>query len=154
MIKGKLTRIHFGNKCTIGNFALYDNSGSEVFTCFVCEDVLRGGGDSKTVSQWKVKGESAIPYGTYKVALTFSPKYSTLYHPNKKWEVKDVPGFQGIRIHSGNTEKDTEGCLLFGEFISPNYTGVQNSKKAVETFETLMNSIGNPEWEITIEAAQ
>jgi len=149
MIKGKLTRTYFDDKRTIGNFSLCDNNGKEVFTCFICEDVLRGNGDPKTVAQWKVKGESAIPYGTYTVKRTFSPKYN-----RQMWEVQNVPGFQGIRIHSGNTEKDTEGCLLFGEFVSPNYNGVQNSKKAIDTFETLLNSIGNPAWELTIEAGK
>jgi len=149
MIKGKLIRTYFGDKRTIGNFSLYDNSGKEVFACFVCEDTVRGAGDPKTVSQWKIKGKSAIPYGTYLVKKTWSKKYG-----KPVWELQNVPGYQGIRIHAGNTEEDTEGCLLLGEFISPNYTGVSNSKKTIEIFEALLNSVGNPVWEITVEAAQ
>jgi len=144
MIKGKLTRTYFGDKRTIGNFQLFEN-GKEIWGCFVCEDVLRGNGDPKTVNAWKVKGESAIPYGVYKVRKTLSPKYRRYM-----WELQNVPGYQGIRIHSGNTEKDTEGCLLFGRFISTNYNGVMESAKAIKEFEDLMESKGNPEWEIEI----
>ena len=54
-------------------------------------------------------GETAIPYGTYKVEITYSPKYKKLMP-----EVKNVKGFSGIRIHSGNTAKDTLGCLIIG----------------------------------------
>ena len=58
----------------------------------------------------KHKGQTAIPRGRYKVTITYSPRFK-----------KDMPllnavkGFTGIRIHSGNTAKDSEGCLLMGE---------------------------------------
>ena len=62
----------------------------------------------------KVKGKSAIPEGRYAVVISFSPKFQKwlpllLGGPefNKKW--------QGIRIHAGNTAKDTQGCILVGE---------------------------------------
>ena len=58
----------------------------------------------------KVYGETAIPYGTYKVILSYSPKFKRILP-----ELLDVPCFTGIRIHRGNTEKDTAGCLLVGE---------------------------------------
>ena len=60
----------------------------------------------------KVKGCSAIPEGRYAVALTFSPKF-------QKWlpELIGVPNFSGIRIHAGNTAKDTQGCILVGRNI-------------------------------------
>jgi len=145
MIKGILTREHLGSKRTIGVFRLLDNGGREAWQCFTCEDTVRGNGDPKTVAQWKVKGESAIPYGAYKVKKTHSPKYG-----RQMWEIQNVPGFQGIRIHAGNTEAHTEGCLLFGKFISPNFTGVSKSAECVAEFETVMGSLGNPEWEIEI----
>ena len=58
----------------------------------------------------KIKGCSAIPEGRYEVVVTYSPK--------KKKTLPlllGVPMFQGIRIHSGNTSNDTEGCILVGE---------------------------------------
>jgi hypothetical protein len=63
---------------------------------------------------YKVKGRSAIPEGRYAVVISWSPKFKQwlpilLGDPdfNRKW--------QGIRIHAGNTAKDTEGCILVGQ---------------------------------------
>lgn len=72
-----------------------------VFECYTLEDIER----SK-----KIYGETAIPKGTYKVKLTYSPKYKRLMPL-----ICDVPSFAGIRIHSGNSAEDTEGCLLVGQ---------------------------------------
>lgn len=67
----------------------------------------------------KVFGKTAIPTGTYRVKLTYSPKFA-----NKSWakkydglvpEILDVKGYSGVRIHPGNDQYDTEGCLLVGE---------------------------------------
>ena len=63
---------------------------------------------------YKVKGRSAIPEGRYAVVISYSPKFKA-WLPillggeefNRKW--------QGIRIHAGNTAKDTEGCILVGK---------------------------------------
>lgn len=58
----------------------------------------------------KMKGRTAIPEGRYALLVTFSPRF-------KRWlpYVQGVPGFEGIRIHAGNTANDTEGCILVGE---------------------------------------
>ena len=59
---------------------------------------------------YKVKGRSAIPEGRYAVVISYSPK-------KKEWLpiLLGVPLFQGIRIHVGNTAKDTLGCILVGK---------------------------------------
>jgi len=71
------------------------------FECWVLEDPVREGP--------KVHGETAIPEGTYAVRITHSHRFG-----RPMPQIMDVPGFEGIRIHAGNTVEDTEGCLLVG----------------------------------------
>jgi len=70
----------------------------------------------------KIYGETAIPRGTYKVDMdTISPKYAkknvayTRPYGHKMPRLKNVKGFEGILIHSGNTAKDSFGCIIVGE---------------------------------------
>ena len=82
------------------------------YFCDTLEDKDRGLTDNMTVSEIskiKVKKETAIPTGTYKVTITYSNRFK-----KNMPLINDVKGFEGIRIHSGNTDKDTEGCLLVG----------------------------------------
>lgn len=104
----KLVRIAFKSTYTIGK--LYVDGK---YVCDTIEDKDRGLDNSMTVNEIlkrKVKGQTAIPTGHYKIDITYSPKYKRMMPL-----LLDVKGFSGIRIHSGNTSKDTEGCLIVGK---------------------------------------
>ena len=75
------------------------------FFCSTIEDKYRDLSKEK-----KVYGETCIPFGTYKVIINMSPKYGRLMP-----RLLDVPHFDGILIHSGNTEQDSAGCILLGQ---------------------------------------
>lgn len=81
--------------------------------CETLEDTDRGITQQMTplqVAQQKIKGKTAIPTGIYNVNINFSPRF------RKELPIlENVTGFEGIRIHSGNTAADTEGCILPGK---------------------------------------
>ena len=81
--------------------------------CNVLEDRDRGLSDAMTeedIKSIKQYGTTAIPVGIYTVLLTYSPKYKRVMPL-----INNVKGYSGIRIHSGNSSKDTLGCLLVGK---------------------------------------
>lgn len=79
-----------------------------LFACYVLEDEIREV-PGQTVSEWKIKGQTAIPAGEYRVTLEDSARFGP-----DTMTINDVPGFQYIRMHAGNTSADTEGCPLLG----------------------------------------
>ncbi len=97
-----LTRIAKRADYTIGR--LEDENGVKI--CDTLEPIYR---DYKG-GELKVPRKSAVPEGTYQVVVTKSKKFGK-YLPL----LVGVPGFEGIRIHSGNTVNDTEGCILVGQ---------------------------------------
>jgi len=144
MVTGKLNRLYLQAKATIGMLTLYNDS-KQIYTCYTLEDEVRGDGDPATVAEWKVKGKSAIPYGTYKVRKTWSKKFG-----RDAWELLNVAGFAGIRIHAGNTADDTEGCILLGEDIDLKNNRIVNSKFAIDKFERILEKEKVQEWELEI----
>lgn len=84
----------------------------ETFFCNILEDVDRGlyfTQPIEEISAKKLYGQTAIPRGVYEIVITYSDRFQQ-YLPL----LLNVPGFAGIRIHPGNTEADTLGCLLPG----------------------------------------
>lgn len=105
--------------------------------CWTLEDVVRPRGV-------KIPGQTAIPSGRYQVVIDESKRFGckmphVLYSPS----AGDAE-FSGIRIHCGNTDKDTEGCLLVGEQHGTNIVGASRVAFA-EFFAKLKTAIARNE---------
>jgi hypothetical protein len=98
-----LERIQTDPDVTIG--VLHVNGD---YRCWSLEDPVREV-PGKPVADWKIKGQTAIPRGTYAVQITPSPRFGKPLPL-----LIGVDGFTGVRIHPGNTAMDTEGCILVG----------------------------------------
>jgi len=103
----RLVREEFSGISTVGRlFFRLSDRGSWTWLCWTLEDIVREV-EGHPVAMWKVKGRTAVPRGTYCVRVTYSNRFKTSLPL-----LLDVPGFEGIRIHGGNTASDTEGCIL------------------------------------------
>lgn len=105
-------RDKFNPKQTIGN--LYIDGK---FECYTLEDAMREVA-GQPVTSWKIPRETAIPRGEYPVYITWSNRFQKMLP-----ELWGVPGFDGVRLHAGNTEADTEGCILLGDIRFSTYIG-------------------------------
>lgn len=113
----KVIRHTLTSDYTVGK--LYIN---DAYMCDTIEDRYR----KIEKKEDKVYGVTAIPHGRYPVILDYSSKYSKLMP-----HILDVPYFEGIRIHSGNSDEDSLGCIIVGEYV-PGVAGgwVKNSRIA------------------------
>ena len=109
-----LHRTVFGAKSTLGDLLL-----DGVFFCHTLEDCVRCGP--------KIPGRTAIPAGSYNLVIDMSARFKRLMP-----HVLDVPEFEDIRIHCGNTDADTEGCILLGKVAGQDWIG--ESRAAFEAF--------------------
>lgn len=111
----------------------------------ILEDVDRGlysKMSAEEISKLKIYGKTAIPTGKYKIVVSYSPRFKKMLPL-----LLNVPGYAGIRIHPGNTETDTEGCLLPG--LKKNKM-VVNSRSTYSKLEKLILEALKKE-EVTIE---
>jgi hypothetical protein len=106
-----IKRLYKTETSTIGELLV-----NGIWECFTLEDTER---------KIKIKGETAIPKGTYRVIINESNRFKRLLPL-----LINVPNFEGVRIHSGNSNHDTEGCILVGQTRNKNYIG--QSRKAFE----------------------
>ena len=109
----KLIRKYPNVDCVIGE--LYVNNKLE---CYTCEDIER---------PVKIHGVTAIPRGIYEVVITYSDRFKKPLPL-----LLNVPNYEGVRIHPGNTAADTEGCILPGKGKTLN-----SVTQSVEAFSAL-----------------
>lgn len=108
----EVIRDRFNPKQTIGKLCIDGK-----FECYTLEDCMREV-PGTPVTRWKIPHETAIPRGDYPLEITWSNRFEKMLPI--LW---GVPGFDGVRLHAGNTEADTEGCILLGDIRFATYIG-------------------------------
>lgn len=121
-MKLEVKRLHRTDNSTIGELTIDGK-----FECYTLEDKER---------YVKIKGETAIPKGTYKVIINESNRFKRMLPL-----LIAVPNFEGVRIHAGNSNHDTEGCILVGQNRSVDY--ITKSRKAFESLFKKMQGAKN-----------
>ena len=128
------------------------------YFCDTIEDKDRGLKQSMplpAIKNIKVQNETAIPTGTYTVVLnTVSPRFGSkeFYQKNadggKLPRLLNVPGFEGVLIHVGNTAEDSAGCIIVGQ--NKKVGTVLNSKETFIKLYKILKSSNTP-IQLTIE---
>lgn len=131
----RVTRDKFADGYTLGKMVC---DGEMIgFTCEDKDRKLEEGGE-------KVYGQSAIPRGTYDLTISMSKRFGKVLP-----EIRNVPGFTGVRIHGGNTSADSLGCILLGTIRAA--LGVRNCAPAVARLIEIIKSSENQTATIIIE---
>ena len=132
-MKIEVNRIFKASNYTIGELSVNNN-----YVCDTLEDKVRVDGE-------KVYAETAIPTGTYTLVLSYSNRFKKVMP-----EILNVPNFSGIRIHGGNSSKDTEGCLLVGKWDGKTENWISDSKNSYNKLYPLLEEAFNKKENITI----
>ena len=132
-MKIEVNRIFKASNYTIGELSVNTN-----YVCDTLEDKVRVVGE-------KVYAETAIPTGTYTLVLSYSNRFKKVMP-----EILNVPNFSGIRIHCGNSSKDTEGCLLVGKWDGKTENWISDSKNSYNKLYPLLEEAFNKKENITI----
>jgi len=110
----ELEVLRFSSQSDSTSGLLFENSSvGKKFLCYCLEDERRA---------LKVKGETRVPAGTYKIKLRkeggfnarYTKKYGSGFHKGML-HIIDVPNFEYILLHTGNTDEHTAGCLIVGD---------------------------------------
>jgi len=128
-----LERLHLSPTFTIGHLTV-----DGVWECWTLEDQVR---------ILKVPGKTCIPYGIFMVVRDFSNRFQRLM-----LHVLDVPDFEGIRFHGGNTAEDTEGCILCGLNRYPER--ISRCAPAVQALEKKVFAALDAGEEVTLEVTR
>lgn len=122
-----------------------------VFECFVLEDVVREIPECP-VASWKVPGKTAIPSGRYRVVLEHSPRFGP-----DTLTIQGVEGFTFVRVHCGNDENDTDGCLIVGDAVEQERIVYGTTRSALARLKDLVRAAirehGEEVWISIVNAA-
>lgn len=134
MVNLRVERRIFTDDVTIGELYVNDE-----FMCYTLEDAVR---------DTKIYGKTAIPKGTYKVIFNMSNRFK-----RRMPLLLNVPNYEGVRIHAGNTHVDTDGCIILGLGLARSADSrfdwtVTQSRMAIEKFNKAVDN--GEEVEITI----
>lgn len=133
MIKLKLIRNEFLPDRTLGKLLLSGQHGDTYFA-YTLEDTVREPGV-------KIPGQTAIPAGRYEMVVDRSNRFSALAgHDVYLPRLLNVPNFEGIRIHAGNSPLDSAGCILIGSLIGTD-NNLKFSKAALSRLMTLLKNV-------------
>lgn len=143
----QLQRKFLRSKYTIGKLHFYSDVAKKwIYFSDTLEDKVRDynkDGDLNDPGEDKVYGETAIPYGKYKLIISWSPKFQ-----RELPLLISVNHFEYIRIHAGNTAEDSHGCILVG--FNKEVGKVLDSAKTLDKLMILLKSSGDKEHEIEI----
>ncbi|EAI5790254.1 hypothetical protein B6954_09515 [Campylobacter coli] len=153
-MKITINRRYTGKTCVIGKFKVLDDDDKILFECFSLEEDKEGLESGKDLR---------IPEGNYNLKRHSPSRFeNTLRSITKKDDDTminvyndDVPSSRGILIHWGNTDKDTQGCILLGLTKDNNNESVGQSRQACKEFYDLMHgkNLEDIKLEITNELA-
>ncbi|WP_217902231.1 DUF5675 family protein, partial [Siphonobacter sp. BAB-5385] len=138
-----LSRKAKNDKATIAKLSV-----DGLFECYTLEDKDRGLRKDMPldrIKKIKVHGQTAIPIGRYRVKLTYSNRFKRILP-----EIENVPGYLGIRIHSGNKSSHTEGCPLTGAWNGKDADWISDSRKAFDKLFVQLESADKRKEEIWI----
>ena len=129
----EVIRQHFSEICTIGELKI---AGDDIllYTLEDCDRRLSQTDSIEDIKKMKVFGQTCIPYGRYEVAMTYSDRFKQVMPL-----LLNVKGFEGIRIHAGNTSADTIGCVLVGYGKDVLNNKIVQSRSAIAELYMLIN---------------
>ena len=152
-MKIEMKRIFSNGRYTISHIYAYG-----VYVCDTIEDTDRGWNNNMSdayIRNNKVYAKSCIPVGEYNLTLNVvSPKfvqkpYYKKFCDGKLPRILNVPGFDGILMHRGSTERDSAGCVILG--YNKIKGQVVNSQEAFEKLYKILDEVNKRKEKITIE---